>query len=185
VEGLSANAAIAVLDAHAIGYRLDYADHSAHEPSSRVSSQTPRAGEQVNRLTGVRLQIVPGLMIATPPPGAAQPPDTRLRQSLVGTWRQIRQFSGLHIDQETTFEPDGQVRLEGHAMVYGQKTPYVLRGDWTIADARLRFRVQTSTVPGVVPPGYVSESHVLAVSADQLAIVDSADGKTYIDSRVQ
>jgi hypothetical protein len=115
--------------------------------------------------------------------------DLGLEKAIIGTWLSSSKLpvpTGIVVnDFRYTFLSNGIVNWRGSYTVQGHEFPIMMSGKWNIADGVLQYKVESSNVPLAVKEGFSSFTKIVKIDNDKMTYVDSADGKTKVDMRVE
>jgi hypothetical protein len=128
--------------------------------------------------------------------------DRDFQRAVIGTWgsRDVAQDDVI-VDTETTLLPGGRVNWQGELRLPVPAGFYVPRGvshevkngrlvfyfsasgTWTIREGYLHTKVESSTLPSLIPVGFASAWKLKEVSSSELIYVSAANGRTRVESR--
>jgi hypothetical protein len=126
--------------------------------------------------------------------------DREFERSLVGTWgsRDVAQDDVI-VETETTLLPGGRVNWRGELRLPVPSTFYVPRGvnhevkngrlvfyftasgAWSVRDGFLHTRVESSTLPSLMPVGFSTAWQLKEVSSRELIYATASNGRTRVE----
>ncbi len=134
--------------------------------------------------------------------GACAPTDNAYQAAVLGTWasRDVAQDDVI-VETQTTLLPGGRVNWNGELRLPVPPTFYVpsgvshevkngrlvfyfnASGAWFVRDGYLHTRVESSTLPSMMPVGFSSAWRLKEVSDKELVYVSAANGRTRVEYR--
>lgn len=134
--------------------------------------------------------------------GACSPTDNAYQAAVLGTWasREVAQDDVI-VETQTTLLPGGRVNWNGELRLPVPPTFYVPRGvshevkngrlifyftasgAWFVRDGYLHTRVESSTLPSMMPVGFSTAWRLKEVSDKELVYVSAANGRTRVEYR--
>jgi hypothetical protein len=128
--------------------------------------------------------------------------DRSFERALLGTWgsREVAQDDVI-VETETTLLPGGRVNWKGELRVAVPQSFYVPRGvnhevkngrlifyftasgAWQVRDGYLHTRVESSTLPSLMPVGFSAAWKLREVTDREMIYVSAANGRTRIEYR--
>jgi hypothetical protein len=128
--------------------------------------------------------------------------DRAFTRAVIGTWgsRDVAQ-DDVVVETETELLPGGRVNWRGelrvpvpadfyvpqgvnHQVKNGRLVFYfTASGNWTIRDRYLHTRVESSTLPSLMPVGFSAAWLLKEVSGKELIYVSAANGRTRVEYR--
>lgn len=133
---------------------------------------------------------------------ACGPTDNAYQAAVLGTWgsREVAQDDVI-VETQTTLLPGGRVNWNGELRLPVPPTFYVPRGvshevkngrlvfyfnasgAWFVRDGYLHTRVESSTLPSMMPVGFSTAWRLKEVSDKELVYVSAANGRTRVEYR--
>ncbi len=133
---------------------------------------------------------------------ACAPTDNAYQAAVLGTWasRDVAQDDVI-VETQTTLLPGGRVNWNGELRLPVPPTFYVpsgvshevkngrlvfyfnASGAWFVRDGYLHTRVESSTLPSMMPVGFSSAWRLKEVSDKELVYVSAANGRTRVEYR--
>ncbi len=133
---------------------------------------------------------------------ACAPTDNAYQAAVLGTWasRDVAQDDVI-VETQTTLLPGGRVNWNGELRLPVPPTFYVpsgvshevkngrlvfyfnASGAWFVRDGYLHTRVESSTLPSMMPVGFSSAWRLKEVSDKELVYVSAANGRTRVEHR--
>ena len=134
--------------------------------------------------------------------GGCGPSDADYKVALLGTWvsREVAQDDVI-VETQTTLLPGGRVNWTGELRLPVPPTFYVPRGvshevkngrlifyftasgAWLVRDGYLHTKVESSTLPSLMPEGFSTAWKLKEVSPKELVYVSAGNGRTRVESR--
>ena len=134
--------------------------------------------------------------------GACGTSDKEYQVALLGTWfsRDVAQDDVI-VETQTSLLPGGRVNWSGELRLPVPPTFYVPRGvshevkngrlvfyftasgAWFVRDGYLHTRVESSTLPSLMPEGFSSAWQLKEVNPKELVYVSAANGRTRVEYR--
>jgi len=128
--------------------------------------------------------------------------DREFTRAVIGTWgsRDVAQ-DDVVVETETELLPGGRVNWRGELRVPVPATFYVPRGvnhevkngrlvfyftasgQWTVRDGYLHTKVESSTLPSLMPAGFSAAWRLKEVNGKELIYVSAANGRTRVEYR--
>ena len=128
--------------------------------------------------------------------------DRDYERAVIGTWgsRDVGKDDVI-IETETTLLPGGRVNWSGELRLPVPPTFYVPRGvnhevkngrlifyfaasgSWAVRDGYLHSKVESSTLPSLMPVGFSAAWRLKEVSGKELIYVSAANGRTRVEYR--
>jgi hypothetical protein len=128
--------------------------------------------------------------------------DREYERALVGTWgsKDVAQDDVI-VETETTLLPGGRVNWRGELRLPVPATFYVPRGvnhevkngrlifyftasgAWSVREGFLHTRVESSTLPSLMPVGFSTAWQLKEVSTRELVYVTASNGRTRVEYR--
>lgn len=128
--------------------------------------------------------------------------DREFTRAAIGTWgsKEVAQ-DDVVVETETTLLPAGRVNWRGELRVPVPSTFYVPRGvnhevkngrlvfyfaasgSWFVKDGYLHTRVESSTLPSLMPVGFSAAWRLREVNQKEMIYVSAANGRTRIEYR--
>ena len=150
--------------------------------------------------TGCKL-LLAALVAAPALPGCADN-DREFTRAAIGTWgsKEVAQ-DDVVVETETTLLPGGRVNWQGELRVPVPSTFYVPRGvnhevkngrlvfyftasgSWQVRDGYLYTRVESSTLPSLMPVGFSAAWKLREVNQKEMIYVSAANGRTRVEYR--
>lgn len=147
----------------------------------------------------MRLPVVTVLLLML---SACSPSDKDYQVAVLGTWasREVGQDDVI-VETHTTLLPGGRVNWDGELRLPVPPTFYVPRGvshevkngrlifyfsasgAWFVRDGYLHTRVESSTLPSMMPEGFSTAWKLKEVSDEELIYVSAANGRTRVEYR--
>ncbi|HEX4984446.1 MAG TPA: hypothetical protein VFV71_00110 [Burkholderiales bacterium] len=130
--------------------------------------------------------------------------DAELTRAVVGTWAS-REVAPDDVIVETQFSllPGGRVNWSGQLrmlvppdfslpdrpnfevangrLVYN----FTASGNWSVRDGYLHTKIETSTLPSLMPVGFASAWRLREVTGREMIYVSAASGRTRVEMRVR
>jgi hypothetical protein len=149
----------------------------------------------------VRGRLLPLLVLAAVLGGCTDN-DRDFTRAAIGTWgsREVAQ-DDVVVETETTLLPGGRVNWQGELRVPVPSTFYVPRGvnhevkngrlvfyfsangSWFVKDGYLHTRVESSTLPSLMPVGFSAAWKLREVNQKEMIYVSAANGRTRVEYR--
>jgi hypothetical protein len=128
--------------------------------------------------------------------------DDDFQGAVLGTWasREVAQDDVI-VETQTTLLPGGRVNWNGELRLPVPPTFYVPRGvshevkngrlvfyfsasgAWFVRDGYLHTKIESSTLPGMMPIGFSTAWKLKEVSDKELIYVSAANGRTRVEYR--
>jgi hypothetical protein len=128
--------------------------------------------------------------------------DREFTRAAIGTWgsKEVAQ-DDVVVETETTLLPGGRVNWRGELRVPVPSTFYVPRGvnhevkngrlvfyftasgGWQVKDGYLYTRVESSTLPSLMPVGFSAAWKLREVNQKEMIYVSAANGRTRVEYR--
>lgn len=128
--------------------------------------------------------------------------DKEFQVAVLGTWasREVGQDDVI-VETETTLLPGGRANWKGELRLPVPPTFYVPRGvshevkngrlvfhftasgAWSVRDGYLHTRVESSTLPSLMPQGFSAAWKIKEVNPKELIYVSAANGRTRVEYR--
>jgi hypothetical protein len=115
--------------------------------------------------------------------------DLGLEKAIIGTW--LSTYTSPvptgHVinDIRWTFWPNGIVNWMGSYTYKRRVFPIMVSGKWNIVDGVLQYKIESSNVPLTVQEGFSSADKIISIDNGKMTYVDSYDGQTKVDIRVE
>jgi len=128
--------------------------------------------------------------------------DKEFQVAVLGTWvsREVGQDDVI-VETETTLLPGGRANWKGELRLPVPPTFYVPRGvshevkngrlvfhftasgAWSVRDGYLHTRVESTTLPSLMPKGFSAAWELKEVNPKELIYVSAANGRTRVEFR--
>lgn len=128
--------------------------------------------------------------------------DREFTRAVIGTWgsKEVAQ-DDVVVETETTLLPGGRVNWQGELRVPVPATFYVPRGvnhevkngrlvfyfaasgGWVVKDGYLHTKVESSTLPSLMPVGFSAAWKLKEVNQTEMIYVSAAHGRTRVEYR--
>lgn len=128
--------------------------------------------------------------------------DREFERAIIGTWgsREVGKDDVI-IETETTLLPGGRVNWHGELRLPVPPTFYVPRGvnhevkngrlifyfaasgSWLVREGYLHSKVESSTLPSLMPVGFSAAWKLKEVNPKELIYVSAANGRTRVEHR--
>lgn len=142
------------------------------------------------------------LLVASLQVGGCGTDDRAFERALIGTWgsRDVAQDDVI-VETQTTLLPGGRVNWRGELRLPVPATFYVPRGvshevkngrlifyftasgAWSVREGLLHTRVESSTLPSLMPVGFSTAWKIKEVSTKELVYVTANNGRTRVEYR--
>lgn len=130
--------------------------------------------------------------------------DDDFAKVLVGTWgsREVAPDDVI-VETQFTLLPGGRVNWQGELRMlvppdfYLPNRPnyevkngrlvyyFSASGNWTVRDGYLHTRIESSTLPSLMPVGFAAAWHLKEVTSKEMIYVSAANGRTRVEGRKQ
>lgn len=134
--------------------------------------------------------------------GCERNQDRKLELAVLGTWgsREVGQDDVI-VETETTLLPGGRVNWQGELRLAVPQSFYVPRGvnhevkngrlifyftasgSWQVREGYLHTRVESSTLPSLMPVGFSAAWKLREVTDREMIYVSAANGRTRVEYR--
>ncbi len=128
--------------------------------------------------------------------------DRQYERAVIGTWgsKEVAQDDVI-VETETELLPGGRVNWRGELRVPVPATFYVPRGvnhevkngrlifyftasgEWAVREGFLHTRVEASTLPSLMPPGFSTAWRIREVNPKEMIYVSAGSGRTRVEYR--
>lgn len=111
--------------------------------------------------------------------------DSKWQQALIGTWRHHEVDGEEEVDGQTHYLPDGKMTMAGMIKSAGNARQVNGTGTWGVKEGHLHYKVETSSMPDLIPDGFTSADKIISVTDTEFTYIDADSGDTTVETRVK